>query len=469
MVKVVFHIHRIYCQFLVSAFLIIFGFTNLASNAQNCIAPIYTASGWGFVKTDGNYLILPYYESVFQGDGFFFESFTLDGMIRVEKNDRYGYFNVYGKLVVPLEYKKARYFSGGYGAVRGKGKKWGFLDKQGKLVIEPQFHDVRWFREGWAGAATSNSDWGFIDTKGNWMIEPIYEQVWDMHNQVARVDIKKSGQNYINKQGELLLAEDAKRADEFVGSISWFLQQNDYYGFVNDRGEVVLASNKIVEKESFNENRCAVRDDRGLWGCIDTTGKVIIDFKYSSIRTFFGGRSIAVLDGKQILIDKNGDPILTKNYKRIKNFSNGMALVTYGSIEGNSPKWGFIDSLGNEVIKPIYETVKSFENGGLAPFKKGELWGYMNKDGEIVVEPKFSKVIRFDEGGIARVKLGNKWGTINSSGQFVSQPIYDRIFAYGCDLAVVEYGRKFSVIDREGNKVCDLPKYRMIEPYFSIQ
>lgn len=54
--------------------------------------------------------------------------------------------------------------------------KYGFVDKQGKLVIPIQYNNVFGFYNGLAGVYVDKKI-GFINKKGEMVIPPIYEQI----------------------------------------------------------------------------------------------------------------------------------------------------------------------------------------------------------------------------------------------------------------------------------------------------
>lgn len=86
----------------------------------------------------------------------------------ISANDKYGYIDQTGKLVIQLRFDDADYFSEGLARVNiGKktvyhgdefhnfstreGGKWGYINKSGNFVIKPKFVDAANFSEGLAG------------------------------------------------------------------------------------------------------------------------------------------------------------------------------------------------------------------------------------------------------------------------------------------------------------------------------
>lgn len=141
----------------------------------------------------------PLYEWVTFSDGL---------IIYLDYNDKYGYMNSSGKVIINPEYDLTYGFHEGIAAVES-GNNWGFIDKSGKLIVPPSFEAVS--REGFSEglcAALSNGKWGFIDKSGTWVIDPIYEcpyrvvngSVGSFHNGFAAVAL--NGQvGYVDKFG----------------------------------------------------------------------------------------------------------------------------------------------------------------------------------------------------------------------------------------------------------------------------
>lgn len=66
---------------------------------------------------------------------------TEDGLIAFCKDEKWGYMNTSGEVIIKPKYSDAKSFSNGLAAVCDESL-WGFIDKEGNLVIEHQFSDV---------------------------------------------------------------------------------------------------------------------------------------------------------------------------------------------------------------------------------------------------------------------------------------------------------------------------------------
>jgi hypothetical protein len=224
-----------------------------ASRFQEGVATAISDSGlYGAIDTKGNWVISPFYKRMsrfYDGVAAFTKNgkkwglmdkkgrvlltaiYTIDtktfafndGLAAIALDNKQGFVNTDGKIIVPLEYDMVQNFSEGLaaaskgGIVTSSGEiktvdgGWGFIDKTGKTVIEHQFQSVMPFSEGMAAARKDNL-WGFIDKEGNWIIQPAYKETpGPFMNGLARIterstrnknDSPKIG--YIDKTGKLL-------------------------------------------------------------------------------------------------------------------------------------------------------------------------------------------------------------------------------------------------------------------------
>ena len=77
--------------------------------------------------------------------------------------------------------------------------KWGFIDKSGTLVIPCKYDTAESFSEGFALIGL-NGKWGFIDKSGTEVIPCKYDWAW--HFQYGRAEVKLNGKRgYVNKSG----------------------------------------------------------------------------------------------------------------------------------------------------------------------------------------------------------------------------------------------------------------------------
>ena len=136
------------------------------------IAAVIDDSGWVYIDKKGNHVIRPF---IFDNGPDYFS----EGLARFTVNERFGYFDQYGKIVIPPLFNYARPFCGGLAAVCEGGEikhegehstwfggRWGFINKKGEIIVPFIYDQVEDFRDGQT-RVRSGHEWKIINTKGN--------------------------------------------------------------------------------------------------------------------------------------------------------------------------------------------------------------------------------------------------------------------------------------------------------------
>lgn len=153
----------------------------------------------------------------------------------------------------------------------------------------------------------------------------------------------------------------------------------------------------------------AVKQD-GVWSIIDLEEKPVNKHKYSDIKLSVG--DTYALNGIMIAKEDKGYALYDNNYEKIGDFSaDDMDCYTGNGYIAfcQNGKWGYVDTDGKVVIKPKYESAKSFANGLAGVCVDGK-WGFINMNGKMVIDPVFLDVGYFNEKGKCMVSPGaNVW------------------------------------------------------------
>jgi len=134
------------------------------------------------------------------------------GFAALGKDNKWGFIDTTGKIVVPFIYEESKDFSEGYAAVKKDGK-WGFINTRNDMVIPFYYSDARFFKEGYAAVA-KDGEWGFIDLTNSLKIAYRYEYAFDFSESIAAVEMKGLW-SYINKEGNYLFTEKFEKAGFF--------------------------------------------------------------------------------------------------------------------------------------------------------------------------------------------------------------------------------------------------------------
>lgn len=98
--------------------------------------------------------------------------------------------------------------------------------------------------------------------------------------------------------------------------------------------------------------------------------------------------------------------------------NNNINLFPASIYENSQEKWGYINSKGDFVIKPVYSRTEDFNDNGLALVWDDDKLGIIDRDGKPIIQEKFDYIYPFSEGiAIAENEAGFK--AINEKGQIV--------------------------------------------------
>jgi hypothetical protein len=175
---------------------------------------------------------------------------TMPTGLKVYAEDKYGYIDKTGQIVIKPRYDSAGPFEGGVATVRQGGKektidtkgrpakpqkkkaapppekpsadlptpmklgdRYGYKDKSGMIVIDPLFDEAGEFKDGLA-LVKVDGDLGFIDPQGKTVVEPEWEELHPFKDDLARV---RSGGKYgfVDRKGKVVVEPRFKTAGDF--------------------------------------------------------------------------------------------------------------------------------------------------------------------------------------------------------------------------------------------------------------
>jgi len=304
----------------------------LKSDAQVLLTAKYQGK-YGLIDTSGEWHLKPQYDSM----GAFFHQST-----HYCVNGKFGLISHDGRLISPPAWQEVSYEEEGLIAVFN-GEYWGYLDLAGKTVVEPQFFDADDFHEGWAGASKLDDNWGFIDRSGKWVIAPQFTFVMEFNNGKALVE-DEDGVYYINRQGNRL------SDDSIPGSnLSRFQAPNGKVGI--QRMDSSFLIQPRYDNLSLRSRNTYFFLDKGYWGLMDTSGKVLYPAKFESFAYFSDGLAPVKLQGKWGYINRQGAVVIPCIFEEARYFSYNRAAVKFDG------KWGLINLSGNFIVAPKFDKV----------------------------------------------------------------------------------------------------------------
>lgn len=214
-----------------------------------------------------------------------------------------------------------------------------------------------------------------------------------------------------------------------------------------------LGDRTIVDCRAYSEGLAAIKDSTYGWGYIDEDGKIVIEPQFQEARDFSKGYACVKRNGNQMFIDKTGNTVSAgwKNYGT--EYSEGILQV-----QDENGKWGYVDTNGEIVLEPQWDSSSEFHDG-LAAAEKDGLYGYINTTGKFVIPPQWDYAGAFDDSGLGYIVKNKERGYIDENGNIVISPQFDDCQgSFSEDLQAVSRNGKWGFIDKSGKFVI-APKY----------
>lgn len=277
----------------------------------------------------------------------------------------------------------------------------------------------------------------------------------------------------INEQGNVVFTLQARWVSNFSNGLASIKTQEvvnnkwvTKYGFVNKSGSIVIPC--IYDKvNDFNTNVTWVKKKAdNYYILIDKSGNIIPTKHYKKVGNFYKNHKdvCAVYEDNKIgFINNAGKEIVPCKYLGSSTFEEGLSCVT--AYDGTVEKYGFIDKTGTVVIPFQYRQAgsSSFNNGECRVTVSGKTV-LINKKGEIIFKTKYKSLQNFNHGLAAVSTKPDRtgWGFVNRNDKWIVKPIYDYVTSFNEDAyAIVEKNNLKGAIDTTGRLILPM-KYETI-------
>ncbi|MBI5731049.1 MAG: WG repeat-containing protein [Ignavibacteriales bacterium] len=114
--------------------------------------------------------------------------YVSEWLVRVKQNNKYGFLNIYGDMVIPPIYDKVSRFEYGLAAA-SIGERAGFINRENEFVIDPIYDEAAFAYEDKL-IVKKDGYWGVIDKNGEQITEFIFRDVAYAQNGMLPVKAK---------------------------------------------------------------------------------------------------------------------------------------------------------------------------------------------------------------------------------------------------------------------------------------
>ncbi len=339
-----------------------------------------------------------------------FLSFQDNGLARILKDDKTGFIDKSGKIVIPLIYTNALIFDHQNLARVKLNNRHGFLHANGSIVIPLQWDYAAPFDD---VSAPVRSGIEIIDQDGKSQSPPEEEANPNIEKEgLARVE-KNGKWGCIDRRGELIVDPEWDSLSEFDDKGLAKISRSGKHGLINRKGEIIIPP-EWDQELVFDDRQLAVAQLGKKYGFIDITGKIGLPIEWDlldDLAATWNPKSddVAVLD-------------LLRRLSRPARFdSKSMAIVQ------RNKKYGFINRSGKIVIPLIWDEIYPFDDDDMALVKCNGKFGFINRAGEIVLALEWDDVGGFDGSVKCHVTKNTKSGYINRTGDTIVPVEWDRV------------------------------------------
>ncbi len=430
----------------------------------DCIAALDCATGkYGYYSaTDNTWAIEP----VFQ------KAAPFDGPITAVKdqNDRWGFINTEGEYVIPAKYKDVELDS--YRGFQDDEDIAAVVTEDGRTVyalrtgeeIYPSELEPGCEVEGyWNGCLIiyRNERWGVSDKTGKIIIPVKYSYGYTsfiitknfiaVHVQELDGEIGRASKwELFDHTGKKMEGRTCSDISDFDNVLITTVSENDTekYGMIDQNGTEILP---------------CVYD--AVW-CINDSWDLS---RFGNDDVTFAVRKNE--DSKISLYNKNGEELIHEEFDDIEEFPEELDICAV-ECEG---KVGFIDRKGNYLLEPTFDAYQGDDmdlpvnpcfwgkDFGLIPDKKTGRYALLDKDFNVITDYKFTDIGPVDCGLIA-VCDDKGWSVVNTKGEEVipsgEYEEIDTIFKNGMILVKDSGSGKYGFVNADGEQLTEF-KYEV--------
>ncbi|NUO01418.1 MAG: WG repeat-containing protein [Saprospiraceae bacterium] len=337
---------------------------------------------------------------------------------------------------IAAQYDEVKPFHQGIAAVR-MGSAWGFIDTSGTWVLTPRFAQAEWTEgkpyqvedassqvfeirklpggntwsvvprppenrpietpSGTRYIFEDNEKFGLKDAQGHVLAPPIYTSIRHLGVHLLAARFPEKGECLLNADGKMLsgyFQEIGETAQ--YGRIRF--RHNDRYGLLALDGQVMVQP--TLWRLEIAGHHIACSGGGKLQLCTDRLEK-LSDLEFDEVLYLDAQHWLAKTTdlGQATLFEVSGRVV-----KPDVHLSDGkMVLGRFPAGDTRRNKWGYINSVGEEVIPFVFEYTETFWPGGKAVFfdrdPEGRIRkGLLDTTGKIVLPAAFEDIFRHPDG-----------------------------------------------------------------------
>jgi len=350
---------------------------------------------FGILDTSGKVIASPIYESVHQTMNAKNLSVNTKNIL-VQKRGLWGEINSKGEEIFAPVFQGIGVVSDSKLVLFKKNEKFGYMDQSGHVVVSPQYKLASDFING--RAAVFNGKWGFIDTTGELVIQDKYDEVGFFTSDLAPVKMEgKFG--YIDKIGNVVVPLQYSKTSSFLNRVAT-VQKDHHMGLIDTTGNVIIPVkyeniwlhdqlDLIIVSSTVKSANSGYLSNKSKYGLYDKKGESLIPCMLDDYSFVFKDKVLLVKDGKKGLYSISDRVVIMPEYDDIAIEDDPDVTYSWIMVQKNG-KWGWISRNGEVKIPCKFTAATHFNAEGWALVlhynDQTEVTFRINRKGEMIWE-----------------------------------------------------------------------------------
>lgn len=405
-----------------------------------------------FDSFEKEYPDFPFKEELKQDKIVFYENY-----FPITIDEKYGYINSSGTIVINPEYDEVGPFRNGLAVVL-KDSKFGVINKKNELVVDFKYDEIVDFQDGRA-IVSLNEKYNLIDPFGKEISSNYLNDLVYFSNGIYS-GLMDTSYRFLDKNLTSVSDLICQEVGDLLEGYS-IIQMNDKFGVI-DSSLNVKVSLQFDEIQRFNKG-IFIYSLNGKKGIISTDGIKLTEPIFDEISELNPENNSAVAKMGSIIswIKMDGSKLFDftteyfPNALELAQFSKGFAIFK------KKGKYGFIDEKSKLAYKPSLESTSKYVNA--IPVVKDMKWGLIDFKGKIIKSYEFDLLEDWNGRGILVQKNGLS-GLWNYEFASVLPIEFNSIKVFENQFYIVTKGSKCGLYDFSGKPIIPII-YDRIQPF----
>lgn len=452
----------------------------------------------GLIQLDGELILAPVYNEI--------HAYS-QGLYRVKQNGLWGVVAPKGEIIIPFQYDYIAPLNEQVCVVK-KGAFYGIVNFKGEEVVDLAYTKIELNKNEARAFKNEALDIFYFDEEGELRDKNKFKKHYTIRigKQTPRMRRKINWQQ----------SEDAQLLENFEW---FYESSVDKWGLRRlDNGDIQIEPTYDWIRIERNLGFTIVGIEKTTYGALDRTDYRfemlygLVNNKVGMLTTLVNMWDIRMSDfeegqpvarcifenGRHGLIRKNGK-IIRRDFAYIGNFSSGLArismqgrlsanvkdrgrglggvlayfegfmapyimidytqfdqqLTSKGVVTCESCAWGYMDTLGQIIVDPIYTAAKDFvHNIGIV--EDNGKWGALDRSANILIPCTYDKLDFLENTDNQILKISNqleKYGLLDTLGQLTISLMYEDIGTFSENRLAVKHNGKWGFVNQDGTAV----------------